>query len=211
MENENPDQAEQSSDPIDVSPEKDSADSVQDHSGKVTEKKTYEQIESELKKSLEKSDENWAQFLNAKAEAENLKKRHIREQENARKYALERFSQELLQVKDSLELGLTAANADDAEVSKLIEGSELTLKLLTSVLEKFDIEEVNPKDEKFNPDHHQAMSMLDRDDLDANTVIQVIQKGYLLNGRLLRPAMVIVSKKPAVVELVAEPENDEPN
>jgi molecular chaperone GrpE len=178
---------------------------------KLQKKKTYEQIESELKKSLEKSDENWAQFLNAKAEAENLKKRHIREQENARKYALERFSQELLQVKDSLELGLTAANADDAEVSKLIEGSELTLKLLTSVLEKFDIEEVNPKDEKFNPDHHQAMSMLDRDDLDANTVIQVIQKGYLLNGRLLRPAMVIVSKKPAVVELVAEPENDEPN
>ena len=115
---------------------------------------------------------------------------------NAHKFALEKIAGELLPVKDSLEMGLAAAG-ENHDVSKLIEGSELTLKMLGSVLEKFNIKEINPLNDKFNPDYHEAMSMQDRDDVEPNTVVAVMQKGYLLNDRLIRPALVMVSKAPA--------------
>ena len=97
-------------------------------------------------------------------------------------------------------LGVAAAAEESASVAHLREGSELTLKLLTSALEKFNIQEINPLNEKFNPEYHEAMSMQERADVPPNTVVTVVQKGYLLNDRLIRPAMVIVSRAPAQPE-----------
>ena len=141
-----------------------------------------------------KAQENWDQLLRTKAEMDNLRRRTERDLENAHKFALEKIAQELLAVRDSLEMGLTAAQADNAEVSSLVEGTDLTLKMLVSVMDKFAIKEVNPLDEAFNPEHHQAISMLEAPDKVPNTVINVMQKGYTLNDRLIRPAMVVVSK-----------------
>ncbi|MEJ2692479.1 MAG: nucleotide exchange factor GrpE [Candidatus Thiodiazotropha sp.] len=154
--------------------------------------------EVELNRLLEdarsKADDNWDQLMRTRAELDNLRKRHQRDLENAHKFALERFAQELLQVWDSLELGHLASQDEQTDVQKLREGTELTLKLLTDVMNKQGVEQIDPQDKPFNPEYHQAMSMQERDDVPANTVVSVMQKGYLLNGRLLRPAMVMVSK-----------------
>lgn len=141
-----------------------------------------------------KSDEYYEQLVRTKAELENLRKRHERDLESAHKFATEKFVKEMLQVRDSMELGLEAATDEAADVKKLREGTELTLKLLSSVFEKFDVVEINPLNEPFNPELHQALSMQPRDDVPANTVITVVQKGYTLSGRLVRPAMVMVSQ-----------------
>jgi molecular chaperone GrpE len=143
-----------------------------------------------------KADEHWDQCLRLQAELDNLRKRAERDVASAHKFALERFAAELLPVRDSLEMGLAAFNTEGADPEKLREGVELTLQMLTSAMGKFEIHEVNPQDERFNPDFHQAMSIQERDDVEPNTVVTVVQKGYLLNERLLRPAMVIVSKAP---------------
>lgn len=139
-----------------------------------------------------KADEHWDQCLRLQAEIENMRKRNERDLANAHKFGLEKFAAELLPVKDSLELGLLAAD-ETLDVARLKEGSELTLKMLSSALEKFNIIEINPLNDKFNPEYHEAMSMQERQDVAPNTVVTVVQKGYLLNDRLLRPAMVIVS------------------
>jgi molecular chaperone GrpE len=143
-----------------------------------------------------KADEHWDQVVRMKAEMENLRKRSERELANAHKFALERFASELLPVRDSLEMGLAAFEVEGADTSKLGEGVALTLQMLTAAMEKAAIQEVNPQDERFDPDFHQAMSTQERDDVEPNTVVNVVQKGYTLNGRLIRPAMVIVSKAP---------------
>ena len=143
-----------------------------------------------------KADEHWDQVVRTQAEMENLRKRSERDLANAHKFALERFANELLPVKDSLELGLAAFATENADPEKLQEGVELTLQMLTAALEKSAIVEVNPENESFNPDFHQAMSIQERDDVAPNTVVTVVQKGYLLHERLIRPAMVIVSKAP---------------
>ncbi len=140
-----------------------------------------------------KADEHWDQCLRLQAEIDNLRKRHERDLANAHKFALERFANELLPVKDSLEMGLLAA-ADGTDAAKLVEGSELTLKMLSGALEKNNVKEINPLNEQFNPEYHEAMSMQERRDVAPNTVVTVVQKGYLLNDRLIRPAMVIVSR-----------------
>ena len=132
--------------------------------------------------------------MRTRAELENLRKRSQRDLENAHKFALERFSQDLLQVWDSLELGFQAAQDENADVQKLREGTELTLKLLSDVMNKNGVEQIHPEGQPFNPEFHQAMAMQERDDVAPNTVVAVMQKGYLLSGRLLRPAMVMVSK-----------------
>ena len=144
-----------------------------------------------------KADEHWDQCLRLQADLDNLRKRNERDLTNAHKYALERFTAELLPVQDSLEMGLAAFDQDNADIGKLREGNELTLQMLGNALAKFNITEVNPQDEPFNPEFHQAMSMQPRDDVAPNTVVTVVQKGYLLNDRLVRPAMVIVSQAPA--------------
>jgi molecular chaperone GrpE len=143
-----------------------------------------------------KADAHWDQVVRTQAEMDNLRKRSERDLANAHKFALERFASELLPVKDSLELGLAAFTAENADPEKLKEGVALTLQMLTTALDKAAINEVNPQDERFDPDFHQAMSLQERADVEPNTVVTVVQKGYTLNGRLIRPAMVIVSKAP---------------
>jgi len=144
-----------------------------------------------------KADAHWDQCLRLQAELENLRRRAERDVANAHKFALERFAAELLPVRDSLEMGLAAFEGEGADPGKLHEGVELTLQMLTGAMGKFEIREVNPEGEHFNPEFHQAMSLQERGDVEPNTVVTVVQKGYLLNERLLRPAMVIVSKAPA--------------
>ena len=139
-----------------------------------------------------KADENWDRYLRSAAELENVRKRATRDVEKARKYALERFGKELLAVRDSLEMGLAAAD-DSASVESLLEGKTATLKLLTSVMQQFGIDEVDPAGEPFDPEFHEAISMQPAEEVEPGSVITVVQKGYSLNGRLLRPAMVIVA------------------
>ncbi len=150
-----------------------------------------------LEDARSKADEHWDALVRARAEIENLRKRHERDLENAHKFALDRFTQDLLQVWDSLELGHQAAQDENVDVARLREGTELTLKLLNDVMGKNQVEQIDPEGEAFNPELHQAMSMQERDDVEPNTVVAVVQKGYSLNGRLLRPAMVIVSRVPS--------------
>ncbi len=151
-------------------------------------------LEQALAEAQQKAEDNWQLYMRAQAEMENTKRRADKNVENAHKFGLEKFGMELLAVKDSLELGLSAEVAD---AEKLKEGTELTLKMLTQALEKFSIMEVNPMGEVFDPNLHQAMSMQETTEHSPNTVIAVMQKGYVLNDRLLRPAMVMVSKAPA--------------
>lgn len=141
-----------------------------------------------------KADEHWDLVLRTQAELDNLKRRQERELENAHKYALDKFVAEIVGVWDSLELGKQAAEDETADVAKLREGTELTLQQLSSVMAKFGVEQLDPVGEPFNPDFHQAMSMQPRDDVPPNTVVTVIQRGYTLNGRLVRPALVMVSQ-----------------
>ncbi len=137
------------------------------------------------------ADENWDRYLRAAAELENVSKRAAKDVEKARKFALERFAKELLAVMDSLELGLAAAS--DVSVESLLEGSAATLKMLGNTLQQFGIAEVDPEGEPFDPEFHEAISMQPSGDVEPGSVVSVAQKGYSLNGRLLRPAMVIVA------------------
>jgi molecular chaperone GrpE len=155
-----------------------------------------EDLTGMLEDARNKADEHWNQCLRLQADIENLTRRAERDVANAHKFALERFAQDLLPVRDSLEMGLSASVQENTDPEKLREGVDLTLQMLTGVLEKFGIIEVNPENEAFNPDFHQAMSLQERDDVAPNTVVTVVQKGYLLNERLIRPAMVIVSRAP---------------
>ena len=148
-------------------------------------------LKQALQEAIAKADANRDMHMRSLAELENVKRRAQKDVEHAHKFALEKFSIDLLTVKDSLELGLSV---EDADVEKIREGTQLTLKMLTQVLDKFSIVELDPVGETFDPNHHQAMTMQPTSEHPPNTVISVMQKGYLLNDRLLRPAMVIVSK-----------------
>jgi molecular chaperone GrpE len=137
-----------------------------------------------------KADENWDRYLRAAAETENVRKRAARDVENAHKFALENFSRDMLAIKDSLEMGIQAA--ENADVETLMAGKEATLKLLSTTLERFGIAELDPQGEPFDPEFHEAVAMQPSTELEPGSVLTVVQKGYSLNGRLLRPAMVIV-------------------
>ncbi len=150
-------------------------------------------LQSQLEAVQAKANAHWEQLLRAQAEMENLRRRHAGELEKAHKFALDNFVKELLPVWDSLELGHQAAQDEKADVQKLREGTELTLKLLKDVMGKFGVEAIDPQGQPFDPEYHQAMTLQPRSDVPPNTVVEVIQKGYLLNGRLVRPAMVVVS------------------
>jgi molecular chaperone GrpE len=147
-------------------------------------------LEQLLKKAELDAAEHYDAWLRAKADAENIRKRAQIDIANAHKYAIENFSVELLAVMDSLEAALAVENAT---VENFKSGMELTLKQLTTAFEKFNIKLINPKGEKFDPHLHQAMSTVDSD-LAPNTVVHVMQKGYVLNDRVIRPALVMVSK-----------------
>ncbi len=151
-------------------------------------------LQKQLIEAESKSADYWDRLLRLQADMENQRKRAQNDVTKARKFALEGIVGDLLPVKDSLELGLAAAAAEDADPKSLVEGAELTLKMLAQVLEKNNVLEVNPVDEKFDPEFHQAMSMQEVEGKPANIVTGVMQKGYTLNERLVRPALVMVSK-----------------
>ncbi|MDH5471326.1 MAG: nucleotide exchange factor GrpE [Gammaproteobacteria bacterium] len=158
---------------------------------------TIESLKEKLAESEKKALDNWDQLIRTKAEMDNLRRRTQRDLENAHKFAIEKFVNELLPVMDSMELGLDAAAHESSTIESLKEGTELTLNMLKNALDKFNIVAIHPHGEKFNPELHQAMSIQENAELEDNTVMAVMQKGYLLNDRLVRPAMVMVSKAPA--------------
>jgi len=155
--------------------------------GDVPLEKVVEQLEDDLAAARDAA-------LRAAADAQNVKRRAEQDVEKARKFALEQFARELLAVVDNLERALEATAGQDETVKPIAEGVDLTLKSFLDALRKFHIEAVDPQGEPFDPNLHQAMSMVENSEVEPNSVIAVMQKGYTLNGRLLRPAMVMVSK-----------------
>jgi molecular chaperone GrpE len=142
-----------------------------------------------------KAQENWNQYLRLAAEFDNFRKRSERELENARKFAVERFAQELLAVGDALEAGISAASTGPGNA--LLEGAQATLRQLHKAFEKAGIKAIEPLSQPFDPAWHEAMVVQESAEVAPDTVLAVVQKGFSLNGRLLRPARVIVSKAPA--------------
>ncbi|MEK7191288.1 MAG: nucleotide exchange factor GrpE [Pseudomonadota bacterium] len=156
-----------------------------------------DRLRAELEAAQAQVAEHLDRFLRAKAEADNTRKRTEVEVANSRKYAVESFAAEMLAVHDSLDLARSVSLVDNAvAVEKMHEGLELTLKLMDGVLAKFGVTQTDPKGEKFDPARHQALGMVESADVPPNHVVTVVQKGYLLRDRLLRPAMVIVAKAP---------------
>lgn len=164
--------------------------SAGDDAQELTGDAQIEQLQEELGQARD-------QALRAQADAQNAQRRADQDVEKARKFALERFCSELLPVVDNLERALEAINSDDPALSSITEGVDLTLKSFVGALGKFQIEQLDPVGEPFDPQLHQAMSMIENPDAEPNTVLAVMQKGYTLSGRLVRPAMVMVSKAPA--------------
>jgi molecular chaperone GrpE len=154
---------------------------------------SVEKLMQEIEVLKKLADEHKDNALRARADLENMRKRTIRDVENAHKYALEKFVDELLPVLDSLELGISASNTAE-DIESLREGMDLTCKKFASTLEKFGVKVIDPQGEKFNPELHEAVSMQEQEGMAPGTVISVMQKGYELNGRLVRPAMVMVAK-----------------
>lgn len=153
------------------------------------------ELQQALEEARAQAEENWNECLRARAEMQNIQRRAQAEVEKARKYAVEKIAGDLLGVKDSLEMGVQAAREEGADPQKLLEGSELTLKMLTQVLERFHVQEIDPQGERFNPEHHEAVAAQPSHEHEPNTVLNVMQKGYALHDRVLRPAMVVVSQK----------------
>ena len=145
-----------------------------------------------------KAQENWNSYMRAVAELDNYRKRMDREIDNARKFAIERFAQELVTVGDALEAGINAGAANPAA---LLEGAQATLRELHRAFDKAGIKIIDPAGQPFDPNWHEAMVVQESREQPPNTVLSVIQKGYSLNGRLLRPARVIVSKAPRTSQL----------
>ena len=157
-----------------------------------------ESLREALEEATRQAADNWDKFMRVQAELDNVIKRGKRDLENAHKFALEKFVNELLAVCDSLEMGLDHAKDEDIGADKLREGSELTLRMLIQVMEKFNIVQIDPIGKTFDPKLHEAVTMAPApsDEVEPNCVLTVIQKGYLLNDRLIRPARVVVAKQP---------------
>jgi len=151
-------------------------------------------LEAELAATKARADENWNSYLRAVAETDNVRKRAQRDVEAASRYAVERFAGDLLDVRDSLELGVAAGPA--ADPARLLEGMEATLRLLNRAFEKAGVNPLDPAGQPFNPAFHEAMATQPSADQPPGTVLAVVQKGYVLNGRLLRPARVLVAREP---------------
>lgn len=140
------------------------------------------------------------QSLRAAADLQNIRRRAEQDVEKAHKFALEKFAGDLLPIIDSLERGLELSNADDETIKPMREGIALTLKMFQDTLKRYNLEAIDPHGQPFNAEHHQAMAMQESAEVEPNSVLNVFQKGYLLNGRLLRPAMVVVSKAPSAAQ-----------
>lgn len=165
---------------------------------------TVDELERRLAEAVEAAERDRDRFVRAQAEMENMRRRAEKDLQNAHKFALERFAKELLAVVDSLELGLQAADADASGPDALREGMSLTLKQLLAVLERFEIRPIDPAGQRFNPEWHQAMATEQTGAMEPGSVVRVFQKGYSLNERLLRPAMVVVSQPLAAASDVDE-------
>jgi molecular chaperone GrpE len=160
----------------------------------ITSESTPEEIlQHQLEIEIQKSNDNLELAQRTQAEMENLRKRTLRDIENAHKYALDRFVNDLVPVIDSLELGIQASESIENSES-IVEGMNLTLKMFTTTLEKHGVVVLEPQGEKFTPDKHNAVSMAESSEFESGLVMSVLQKGYELNGRIVRPAMVVVSK-----------------
>jgi molecular chaperone GrpE len=169
-------------------------ENVEETVGAETEPTTEAVGEESVEALQAKVDEHWNELLRTKAEMENLRRRHSRDLENAHKHALDKFIAELLPIADSMELGLQAAQGEQATMDAVKEGLEMTIKMFMGSIGKFGLEQVDPEGQAFDPELHQAMSMQPVEGVEPNQVVTVVQKGYQFNGRLLRPAMVVVSQ-----------------
>lgn len=182
-----------SNDPGEVAGKVDMSDQVDAETESETEN-NEENIEQQLLEAQATIKDYWDQIIRLKAEMENSVKRAGRDIENAHKFAVRNFAESLLPVLDSMELGQLAAEGDKANLSSIIKGSQMTMSMFVQALEKHGLKQIDPIGESFNPDQHQAISMIDDENAESNTVISVMQKGFLLNDRLVRPAMVVVAK-----------------
>lgn len=153
-----------------------------------------EDIGALLEEARAEAEKNKDMALRVQADMENLRRRTRIDLEAAHKFALEKFVNELIPVLDSMELGIDAASKEDVSIQSLKEGADMTFKLFLDVLQKFDVERLDPVGEKFDPEFHEAMTMIPSPDHESNSVIEVFQKGYTLNTRLVRPARVIVAQ-----------------
>lgn len=155
-----------------------------------------EQLLVQLEQANEEAVSLKDQMLRAQAEMQNLRKRSQRDVENAHKYGLEKFLSNLLPVIDSLEKAIESAGQAEDNNKAILEGVELCLKMMLDILSKENVVQIDPEGEPFDPKFHEAMSVIEHPDMEPNSVVNVFQKGYTLNERLVRPAMVIVSKAP---------------
>ncbi|OLQ79834.1 nucleotide exchange factor GrpE [Photobacterium proteolyticum] len=155
------------------------------------------ELEAALLTSEAKVKEQQDSVLRARADIDNMRRRTEQEVDKARKFALNKFAEELLPVIDNMERAIEMSDKNDEAIKPMLEGVELTLKTMTDTVEKFGLKQIDPMGEAFNPEFHQAMSIQESADHEPNTVILVMQKGYELNGRVVRPAMVMVSKAAA--------------
>ena len=151
-------------------------------------------IDTQLANAQETIKDYWEQMMRLRAEIDNNRKRAERDLENAHKYALKSFVENLLPIIDSMEMGYTAATADNATLESIREGSELTMNMFIQVLTRNGLEQIDPLGEKFDPERHQAISMIEAEGAESGNIIEVMQKGFLLNDRLIRPAMVVVAR-----------------
>jgi molecular chaperone GrpE len=158
---------------------------------------TVESLQAQIEAMKQEVADTKDRALRTVADAQNVKRRAEKDVENARKFALEKFAGELLAVVDNLERALESTDRENEILKPLVEGVELTQKSLIDALVKFKVEPLDPLGEPFDPQFHQAMSMVENPDVEPNTITLVMQKGYSLHGRLLRPAMVMVAKAPA--------------
>lgn len=154
-----------------------------------------EQLRVKLAESEERASNHWSEYLRAVAEQDNIRKRALRDIEAAQRYSLEKFLGEILPVKDGLDLGV--ASADKADAAALRDGQKATLRLLTKALEKAGVTDLDPVGQPFDAHQHEAIMAQESTTAEPNSVLAVVQRGYTLNGRLLRPARVIVTKAPA--------------
>ena len=173
-----------------AAPQQEQADQAKTEAGETASPEVMPNLEESLRLAELKAQEHYDAWMYAKAEGENIRRRAQEDVSKAQKFAVERFSNEILAVKDSLEAGLAV---ETATVESFKSGMELTLKQLSGVFEKFNIKEVNPVGEKFDAHKHQAIGMLESDQ-EPNTVVSVMQKGYSLHDRVLLPALVMVAK-----------------
>jgi len=176
---------------LDVGSAENNADAATEE---VLQEITVESVQAELEMALAKVDEQQADVLRAQADAQNTRRRSEQDVAKAHKFGQEKLMTEVVSLLDNLGRAIEAGSADGASLTSLLEGVQMSQKMLLDGLKKFNVDQLDPHGEPFNPAVHEAMTAVPNPDLEPNTVMEVFQKGYTLNGRLVRPAMVVVSK-----------------